>query len=113
MKRRGKALGMALLFIMMTVFSVVSDAAMVKADELLIKLHYHRADDNYDGWDVWMWGEGADGAAYELAEEDGDYVATMDLLCVQQTGPRMLMKTSSLIFLRWYPALWIFMQSLV
>ena len=46
-------------------FSVVSDAAMVKADELLIKLHYHRADDNYDGWDVWMWGEGADGAAYD------------------------------------------------
>ena len=33
MKRRGKALGMALLLIMMTVFSVVSDAAMVKADE--------------------------------------------------------------------------------
>lgn len=79
MKRRGKALGMALLLIMMTVFSVVSDAAMVKADELLIKLHYHRADDNYDGWDVWMWGEGADGAAYELAEEDGDYVATMEV----------------------------------
>ena len=49
MKRRGKALGMALLLIMMTVFSVVSDAAMVKADELLIKLHYHRADDNYVG----------------------------------------------------------------
>ena len=67
MKRRGKALGMALLLIMMTVFSAVSDAAMVKADELLIKLHYHRADDNYDGWDVWMWGEGADGAAYELS----------------------------------------------
>lgn len=79
MKRRGKALGMALLLIMMTVFSVVSDAAMVKADELLIKLHYHRADDNYDGWDVWMWGEGADGAAYELAEEDGDHVATMEV----------------------------------
>ena len=79
MKRRGKALGMALLLIMMTVFSVVSDAAMVKADELLIKLHYHRADDNYDGWDVWMWEEGADGAAYELTEEDGDHVATMEV----------------------------------
>ncbi len=31
------------------------------AEELILKLHYHRADGNYDGWDVWLWEAGKDG----------------------------------------------------
>ena len=41
-----------------------------------VKLHYHRPDGDYDGWDVWFWAEGKDGAGYPFAEEDGEMVAT-------------------------------------
>ncbi|MDD7636048.1 MAG: type I pullulanase, partial [Clostridiales bacterium] len=46
------------------------------AEDLTLKLHYHRADGNYDGWDVWLWEEGGDGNAYAFEEEDGEMVAT-------------------------------------
>lgn len=42
-----------------------------------LKLHYHRADESYDGWDVWMWAAGMDGAGYAFANEGGEMVATM------------------------------------
>lgn len=77
MKRRVKAFAMALLMVLMTVGTILCDVTVTQAADLIIKLHYHREDGNYDGWDVWMWEEGADGAAYELVEEDGEMVATM------------------------------------
>ena len=49
------------------------------ADGPVIKLHYHRADGNYDGWDVWMWEAGRDGAGYAFADEGGEKVATMQV----------------------------------
>lgn len=77
MKKRIKAFSMALLMILITVLTAVNDIVIARADDLTIKLHYHREDGNYDGWDVWMWEVGgADGAAHELAEEDGEMVAT-------------------------------------
>lgn len=66
--------------IMLFLAAVVSipDVTTVKAaEDLTIKLHYHRPDDTYDDWDVWMWEEGGEGAGYELVEEDGEMVATM------------------------------------
>ena len=46
------------------------------AEELILKLHYHRADGNYDGWDVWLWEAGKDGAGFPFVEENGEMVAT-------------------------------------
>ncbi|RIE03124.1 type I pullulanase [Cohnella faecalis] len=39
-------------------------------DEVKVKLHYFRYDDKYDGWNVWGWAEGKDGASYPLNGED-------------------------------------------
>lgn len=61
----------------MTIAGSFADVTTVKAaEDLTLKLHYHRADGNYDGWDVWLWEEGGDGNAYAFEEEDGEMVAT-------------------------------------
>ena len=46
------------------------------AQDLVLKVHYHREDGNYDGWDVWLWEIGGDGGGFAFAEEDGEMVAT-------------------------------------
>lgn len=52
----------------------------MKADEALtLRLHYHREDGDYDGWDAWLWEDGEDGGAYDFEEEDGEMVATKEL----------------------------------
>lgn len=77
MKRRIKAFFLAMLMVLTTVLSAFTGIVEVKAaEELTLKLHYHREDEAYDGWDVWLWEVGGDGAAYEFAEEDGEMVAT-------------------------------------
>lgn len=77
MKKRVRALVMALMMLLVTVFTSIADVATVKADQdLVLKLHYHREDGNYDGWDVWLWEEGGDGAGYAFADENGEMVAT-------------------------------------
>lgn len=77
MRTRMKALFMAVVMLFLTVAVSIPDAMPVKAaEDLTIKLHYHREDENYDGWTVWLWDDGGDGADYEFAEEDGEMVAT-------------------------------------
>ena len=50
------------------------------ADEgVTVKLHYNRPDGAYDGWDVWFWEFGKDGAGHAFSEEDGDMVATLEV----------------------------------
>lgn len=71
---------MAFLAALVMLLSCVPTGSMVTAnaaEELILKLHYHRADGNYDGWDVWLWESGKDGAGYAFAEENGEMVATM------------------------------------
>ncbi|MCI9072837.1 MAG: type I pullulanase [Lachnospiraceae bacterium] len=46
------------------------------AEDLILKIHYHREDGNYDGWDVWLWEIGGDGGGFAFAEEEGEMVAT-------------------------------------
>ena len=46
------------------------------AQDLILKVHYHREDGNYEGWDVWLWEIGGDGGGFAFAEEDGEMVAT-------------------------------------
>lgn len=77
MKRRVRAFSMAVLMLFLTVFASVRDVQTVKAaEDLTLKLHYHREDGNYEGWDVWLWEIGGEGGGYAFAEEDGEMVAT-------------------------------------
>ncbi|WP_022767293.1 type I pullulanase [Butyrivibrio sp. NC2007] len=49
----------------------------VRADEgVTLKLHYHRDDEQYDGWDVWMWPDGGEGEGIPFEDENGEMVAT-------------------------------------
>lgn len=77
MGKRIRALLTAVLLFAMTVAASFTDVMTVRAaDELTLKLHYHREDGNYDGWDVWLWDAGRDGAGYAFEEENGEMVAT-------------------------------------
>ncbi|MCM1283815.1 MAG: type I pullulanase [Muribaculaceae bacterium] len=72
--RRVQAFVMAALLLMAF---VLPDITPVKAEgELTLKLHYNRPDGAYDGWSVWMWPEGGEGADYALADENGEMVAS-------------------------------------
>ncbi len=49
----------------------------IRSNNITIKLHYHRPDGNYAGWNAWIWTLGMGGQAYELALEDDQMVATL------------------------------------
>ncbi|MDD6307435.1 MAG: type I pullulanase [Clostridiales bacterium] len=77
MSRRIKAGVLAAVLFFLACFVPVQDTVTVKAaEDLTLKLHYHRTDGDYTDWDVWLWEEGGDGAAYALEEEEGEMVAT-------------------------------------
>ena len=71
---------MAFLAVLVMLLSYVpaGGAVIARAEEgeRVIKLHYHRPDGQYDGWNVWFWDDGKDGKAYEFAQENGEMVAT-------------------------------------
>ena len=46
---------------------------------VILKLHYHREDGDYEPWDVWLWPAGGEGSGYAFADEDGEKVATMEV----------------------------------
>ncbi|MDE7031292.1 MAG: type I pullulanase, partial [Lachnospiraceae bacterium] len=80
-KKRGKgrirAVLMAAVLLFVSMVTCISDIPVVRAaEDLVLKLHYHREDGNYDGWDVWIWEIGGEGNGYAFAEEDGEMVAT-------------------------------------
>lgn len=81
MRRRVNAVLMAVLLMITPLMAALCDAVTVYATEgVTIKLHYHRADDAYDGWDVWFWEEGgAGGDAFPFVEEDGEMVSTKEV----------------------------------
>lgn len=37
---------------------------------LKVKIHYYRFDEDYSGWNLWLWSENQDGAAYDFNGED-------------------------------------------
>ena len=60
---------------------VEKDPNAAKAEKQLyekvqVTLHYRRWDDNYDGWNIWGWVEGKDGAAYQFGD---NHTATFTL----------------------------------
>ncbi|MGV8145307.1 MAG: type I pullulanase [Alkaliphilus sp.] len=39
-------------------------------EEIQLNIHYHRFDNEYEGWNLWMWKEGQDGLGLDFTEED-------------------------------------------
>lgn len=73
MKARMKTFSMTIIFLLSTILMTFSDIPEVRAvnDSVTLRLHYHRSDDSYDGWTVWIWNAaGGDGASYDLTGED-------------------------------------------
>lgn len=52
--------------------TTVSDVLATESsdDDVRVKVHYHRFDDNYEGWNLWLWPEGGNGASYEITGRD-------------------------------------------
>lgn len=59
------------LIILLASFSHERLTTQAEETKTLI-VHYHRLDDNYDGWNLWIWPEGGDGSSYAFNEND-DY----------------------------------------
>ena len=72
MRARVKTFSMAIILLLSTILMTFSDIPEVRAvgDAVTLRLHYHRADSNYDGWTVWIWSVGGEGASYDLTGED-------------------------------------------
>ena len=95
MKRRMRAMFMAVVMLLLTVMSSFASVSQVKAaGDLVVKLHYNRPDGNYDDWDVWMWEEGKDGAGYPFENENGEMVATK-VITPGSTSVGFIVRTSS------------------
>ena len=70
MKRRVRAMFLALLMVFSTIFTVVTPTE-VKADGTkTIIIHYNREDGNYDNWDVWAWPKDKEGTAVPFSYSD-------------------------------------------
>ena len=67
---------LTVLVLFMTCLPIGNRVTANAAEELILKVHYHRADGNYDGWDVWLWEYGKDGKGFAFEEENGEMVAT-------------------------------------
>ena len=53
------------------------DAGIVDTNEVTIKVHYLRSDNNYTDWNAWLWSDKKGGAGYEFKNENGEMVATI------------------------------------
>ena len=63
MKKRVKVLGIAVMLLFLTLYGAFANVPQVRADgQVKLKLHYNRPDGAYDGWMVWFWAEGQEGA---------------------------------------------------
>src|SRR6056297_1849137 len=55
----------------LSIFLMIFIVSLLVASTDLV-IHYHRYDENYEGWDLWVWGPGLNGSAYTFDAED-DY----------------------------------------
>lgn len=71
MKKRLTAGLMAMLMMLMTVVSVLTPGMTARAAGTTLIVHYGgRADNNYEGWNLWMWEEGREGQQVDFTDED-------------------------------------------
>ena len=57
------------LMVTMILMIVIVSIAAASTDMII---HYHRYDNQYEGWDLWLWGPGLNGSAYAFDRQD-DY----------------------------------------
>jgi arabinogalactan oligomer/maltooligosaccharide transport system substrate-binding protein len=61
-------------------------------DTITLRIHYNRPDENYEGWNVWLWDSGMNTATlleppYEFEQIDGEMVCTVELnSCTNEVG---------------------------
>ena len=56
---------------------IILDPNAEDTNEITVKIHYTRSDNNYYGWNVWMWGQTFHSGQYDLVNEDGHMTATV------------------------------------
>lgn len=60
-----------MLLMLMTVVSVLTPGMTAQAAGRTLIVHYGgRADNNYDGWNLWIWEDGRDGQQVDFTDED-------------------------------------------
>lgn len=82
MKIKKKVIAMlgALLLTLITLFTCIPPFIAAADTEVTITIHYHRFDETYDGWNLWMWPKDGSGNAYYFSESDEfGQVATVSL----------------------------------
>lgn len=80
MKKRISSLFLAVILVLATGLSTLSVPIKANAEGgTTLKVHYNRPDGNYEGWDVWLWEYGKDGAGYAFEDTDGEMVATKEV----------------------------------
>ena len=80
MKKRIFAIAMAVIMVVSLIAGAVP--AMAANDLITVRLHYHREDDNYEGWEMWFWDEHGITALeppYAFEEIDGEMIATIQV----------------------------------
>lgn len=79
MKKLKKALAAILSLMMCLTFIQVpinvdatenSDLAIKASEAVYVKIRYNRPDNNYDGWNLWVWEAGKDGKRVDFIGED-------------------------------------------
>lgn len=66
-----KWISILLLVVMMVLLlpsEVISNAA--SEDQINMTVHYHRFDEQYDGWNLWIWVKGKDGQSFAFNSDD-------------------------------------------
>jgi len=70
-KRRIPAGMLALLMVFITVLSVLGHGMTAQAAGTTLIIHYGgRADNSYEGWNLWIWEEGREGQQVDFTDED-------------------------------------------
>lgn len=59
--------------------TVTSEVKSTKHDVMTLRIYYHRDDNNYAGWDMWIWPEAKDGQAFPFTGIDPEKGAYVDL----------------------------------
>lgn len=71
MQRKVRAIFMVLVMVVLSVASSYAPIPVAKAAEKIqINIHYHRYAGDYEGWNIWSWPNGGEGATYEFSAED-------------------------------------------
>ena len=72
MKKRVHAIVLVIAMIFSMFGTLSFDAKEAKADtQVTVKFHYTRKDNNYEGWNLWTWGERNESLTFNEVEATG------------------------------------------